>query len=86
MTDSFVTPWTPLSIGFSRQEYWSGLPFPSAGDFPNLGIEPIALAGGGFTTEPSGKPKYVDYLLRNVCRINIYGREDKKSRVGRRNS
>ena len=41
----FVSPWTvahqaPLSMGFSRQEYWSGLPFPSAGDLPNAGIEP----------------------------------------------
>ena len=39
-----VTPWTaayqaPLSMGFSRQEYWSGLPFPSPGDLPNPGIE-----------------------------------------------
>ena len=44
-TQFFVTPWTkarqaPLSMEFSRQEYWSGLPFPSAGDFPNPGIEP----------------------------------------------
>ena len=41
----FATPWTVayqahLSIGFSRQEYWSGLPFPSPGDLPNPGIEP----------------------------------------------
>ena len=41
--------------GFSRQEYWSGLPCPSPGDFPNPGIEPVslrspALAGGFFTT------------------------------------
>ena len=41
----FVIPWTgayqaPLSMGFSRQEYWSGLPFPSPGDLPNPGIEP----------------------------------------------
>ena len=41
----FVTPWTvayqaPLSMGFSRQEYWSGLPLPSPGDLPNPGIEP----------------------------------------------
>ena len=41
----FVTPWTvahraPLSMGFSRQEYWSGLPFPSPGDLPEPGIEP----------------------------------------------
>ena len=42
----------------SRQEYWSGLPFPSAGDLPDPGIEPEApaLAGGFFTTEPPGKP------------------------------
>ena len=41
----FATPWTvalqaPLSMGFSRQEYWSGLPFPSSGDLPDPGIEP----------------------------------------------
>ena len=41
----FATPWTvayqdPQSMGFSRQEYWSGLPFPSPGDLPNPGIEP----------------------------------------------
>ena len=41
----FVTPWTiarqvPLSMGFSRQEYWCGLPFPSPGDLPNPGTEP----------------------------------------------
>ena len=56
----FATPWTvacqaPLSIGFSRQEYWNGLPFPSPGDLPDPGIEleslrSLALAGGFFTT------------------------------------
>ena len=53
----FVTPWTvarqaPLSMEFSRQEYWSGLSFPSPGDLPDPGIEPAppALAGGVFTT------------------------------------
>ena len=56
----FATPWTvahqaPPSLGFSRQEYWSGLPFPSPGDLPHPGIEPTflaspALAGGFFTT------------------------------------
>ena len=53
----FATPWTvahqaPLSIGFSRQEYWSGLPFPSPGALPNPGIKPRspALAGRFFTT------------------------------------
>ena len=49
-------------MGFSRQEYWSGLPFPSPGDLPNPGIEPVApaafpvLAEGFFTAEPLGKP------------------------------
>ena len=47
-----------MSMGFSRQEYWSGLPFPSAGDLPGPGTEPVspALAGGFLTTEPPGKP------------------------------
>ena len=45
----FVTPWTvahqaPLSMGFSRQEYWSGLPCPPPGDLPSPGIKPISLA------------------------------------------
>ena len=59
----FATPWTVacqarLSMGFSRQEHWSGLPFPSPGTLPNPGIEPVSpvLAGGFFTIEPSGKP------------------------------
>ena len=47
-------------MGFSRQEYWTGLPFPPAGYLPNPGIKPAspvspALAGGFFTTEPEGK-------------------------------
>ena len=48
----------PLSMGFSRQEYWSGLPFPSTGDLPDPGTETTspALAGRFFTTEPPGKP------------------------------
>ena len=46
---TLATPWTiahqaPLSMGFSRQEYWSGLPFPSPGDLPNPGIEPKSPA------------------------------------------
>ena len=65
LSDSFATPWTaahkaPLSMKFSRQEYWSGLPFPSPGDLPNPWIKPMspALAGRFFTTEPPGKLKY----------------------------
>ena len=51
---------TPLSMGFPRQEYWRGLPFPTPGDLPNPGIEPaspgsLALAGRFFTTAPPGK-------------------------------
>ena len=59
---TLCVPWTgacqaPLSMGFYRQEYWSGLPFPSPGDLPDPGIEPRslpspALAGGFFTTTP----------------------------------
>ena len=62
----FATPWSvahqvPLSMGFPRQEYWSGLLFPSPGDLPEPGIEPMcpaspALAGRSFTTEPLRKP------------------------------
>ena len=61
---TLATPWTvarqaPLSMGFTRQDYWSGLPFLSPGDLPNTGIEPAspALAGGFFTTKPSGNPR-----------------------------
>ena len=48
----------PLSMGFPRQEYCSGLPFPSPGDLPDPGFEPAspALAGRFLTTEPLGKP------------------------------
>ena len=59
----FVTPWTvahqaPPSMGFSRQEYWSGLPFPSLGDLPNPGIKPRspALQADALTSEPPGYP------------------------------
>ena len=57
----FVTPWTvahkaPPSMGFSRQEYWSGLPFPSPGDLPDPGIEPrsLALQADGLPSEHQG--------------------------------
>ena len=64
----FVTPWAvaqqaPLSMGFSRQENWSRLPFPSPGDLLDPGIEPKSLAcpalvGGFFTTALLGQPKW----------------------------
>ena len=55
-----VTHWVPPSMGFPRQERWSGVPFPSPGDLHNPGIEPVslvslALAGRFFTTVPPGK-------------------------------
>ena len=60
----FTTPWikdhqAPLSMEFSRQEYWSGLPFPSPGDLPNPWIEPWypTLQTGSLPSEPPGKPK-----------------------------
>ena len=63
MSGFLVTPWTaahqaPLSMGCPRQEYWTGLPFPSPGDLPDPGIEPRspALAGRFFTAETPGKP------------------------------
>ena len=59
----FVTPWTvayqaPLSMGFSRRECWSGLPFPSPGHLPNPGIEPgsLTLQADALPSEPPGKP------------------------------
>ena len=62
MPGCFVISWTiahqpPLSTGFSREDYSSGLPFPSAGDLPNPGIKPEspAFAGSFFTSDPPGK-------------------------------
>ena len=60
----YVTPWTvayraPLPMGFSRQDYWSGLPFPSPRDHPEPGIEPgsPALQTDALPSEPPGKPR-----------------------------
>ena len=60
----FATPWTvahqaPPSMEFSRQEYWSGLPFPSPGDLPDPGIEPKspALQADALPSEPLGNPR-----------------------------
>jgi len=75
---TLVTLWTvalqaPLSTEFSKQEFLSGLPFPTPGDFPNPGIELIApaLKSGFFTTEPPGRStlkcrRYLDYLFLRV--------------------
>ena len=70
----FVTPWTiayraPRSMEFSRQEYWSGLPFPSPGDLPNPGIEPgsPALQADALPSEPAGK-----LIASNICFISDF--------------
>ena len=66
----FVTPWTvayqtPPSMGFSRQEYWSGVPFPPPGDLPNAGIEPrsLALQADALLSEPPGKQSGIIIML-----------------------
>ena len=60
-------------MGFLREEYYSGLPFPSAGDIPDPGIEPMSpeMAGGFFTTEPPGKyfPRMLLLLLSRFSRV-----------------
>ena len=65
----FVIPWTvacqaPLSMEFSRQEQWSGLPFPSPGDLSDPGVEPgfPALQADSLPSGPPGKPKAVYFL------------------------
>ena len=87
----FATPWTvayqaPPSMGFSRQEFWSGLPFPSPGDLPNRGIEPRSptLEADALTSEPPGKPinvilngkKLKAFLLnsgiRHSCLLSLF--------------
>ena len=78
-----VTPWTvarqaPLSTGFPRQEYWSGLPFPFPGDFSDPGTEPAspAVAGRFFTAEPLGKPIHMLTLMHIRLRtksVNLMG-------------
>ena len=70
----FATPWSvacqaPLSMGFSRQEYWSGLPFPSPGALPDPGIEPgsPALQAGSLLPEPPGKSRWSNGCWSNGC-------------------
>ena len=74
MSDSYVTPWTiaclaPLSMRFPRQEYWSGLPFPSPVNVLNPGIEPAshALAGQFFTTERAKKSRFTINKKKKRC-------------------
>ena len=78
----FVTPWTvacqaPLSVGFPRQEYWSGLPFPSPGDLPDLGIEPRspALQADALPSESPGKPSPVGLVSNKETRTQTWNRK-----------
>ena len=64
----FATPWSvarqaPPSMGFSRQEYWSGLPFPSPGNLPDPGIEPgsPALQADALLSDPPGKTEELGF-------------------------
>ena len=82
----FVIPWTlcdpldciahqaPLSLGFSRQEYWSGLPFPSPGDLPDPGIEPRSptLQANALSSEPPGKPYFTLYKVKTLPIVLTY--------------
>ena len=90
----FVTPWTvahqaPLSMEFSRQEYWSMLPFPTPGNLPNPGIKPTslaspALAGRLFITALSGKRNTIWYHLyvksKNMKQMNEYNKTEQTYR------
>ena len=65
-----VNPWTvarqaPLSMGFSRQEYWSGLPFPSPGDLPLPGIKPVSPAwqADSLLLSHQGSPPFLGLVL-----------------------
>ena len=73
----FLTPWTvswqaPLTMGFSRQEHWCGLPTPSPGDLPNSRTEPgsPALQADSLPSEPPGKPKVLSFSGKRIKRTS----------------
>ena len=79
MSDSLATPWTvtcqaPLSVEFSRQEYWSGVPFPSPGDLTHSGIKPgpPALRADSLLSEPPEKAKEINIHLLIVAHDLIF--------------
>ena len=86
MTLWTVAHQTPLSMEFSRQEYWSELLFPSPGDLPDLGMEleslvSPALAGRFFTTAPPGKPMTGRYRELQRDKTDVCGRPDSRPRI-----
>ena len=78
MTPRTAARQSPLSRGFSSQEYWSGLPFSSPGDLPQPGIEPVspALQADSLPSEPPGKPP------RGTRRVQTQGRGSEICRTG----
>ena len=77
---------TPLSMGFSRQEYWNGLPFPLPGDLTYPRIEPMspvfpALAHGLFITVSPGKPDTYVYIYREAWHAEIHGVAKSRTRL-----
>ena len=78
MSNSSVSPWThqaSLSMGFSRQDYWSGLLFPPSGDLPDPGIKPTSyvspvLAGEFFTAETPGKP--INFIRAHIFNLSKF--------------
>ena len=93
----FVTPWTvahqaPLSMEFSRQEYWNGLPFPSPGDLPNPGIEPEspALQADALPSEPPGIGQrqilyVITYKWKLKSKTNKYNKTEAVSQMQKTN-
>ena len=85
---TLATPWTvarqaPLSMGFSRQEYWSGLPFPSPGDLPDPGIKPRspALPADSLPIELWGKPHMRNRRWKFISLVVISGAEKQRSYI-----
>ena len=93
----FATPWTisyqaPLSMEFSRQEYWSGLPFPSLGDLPDAGIEPgsPALQADALPSEPPGIGQrqilyVITYKWKLKSKTNKYNKTEAVSQMQKTN-
>ena len=80
----FVTPWTvpcqaPLSMEFSRQEHWRGLPVPPPGDLPDPGIEPKSPAWQANSLPPSHLGSPLEDLLKQYCPRQFKRREDMRS-------
>ena len=81
MSDSFVTPWTiahqaPLSMGFSRLESWSGLPFPPPGDLPNPMMKPTLSLALRYLGSP-----FIGYSIRKKCIFSYTGGLQKTAKI-----